>query len=326
VQEFRRPEFEVTARVETEAPHFVGNSANVSVEAKYYAGGGLANADANWTVTANPTNYTPPNRDDYTFGTWTPWWNFRGYDYESDGGYRGGGSSQSFKGVTDASGKHLLKIDFESVKPPRPYNVTAQVSVQDVNRQTFGSSTNLLVHPGDLYVGIKSPRTFVQKGETIEIESIVADIDGKLIANRAVEIKAVLKDWTFDKGAWKEETIDEQTCNIKSADKGVICKFVAKAGGRYTITASVMDDRERFNESEITIWVAGGKTVPKRNVEQEEAQIIPNKKEYAANEAAEILVLAPFTPAEGVLTLRREGLVKTERFSMKESSIICGFH
>ncbi len=321
VQEFRRPEFEVTAKVETEAPHFVGNFANVSVEAKYYAGGGLANADANWTVTATPTNYTPPNLGDYTFGTWTPWWNYRGYDYD-DGGYRGGGTSQSFKGVTDASGKHLLKIDFDSVKPPRPYNINAQVSVQDVNRQTFASSTSLLVHPADLYVGIKSPRTFVQKGENIEIESIVSDIDGKLIANRDVEIKAVLKDWTFDKGAWKEITVDEQTCSVKSADKGVVCKFVAKAGGRYTITASVMDDRERFNESELTIWVAGGKTVPKRNVEQEEAQIIPNKKEYAPKDVAEILVLAPFTPAEGVLTLRREGLVKTERFTMKESSIV----
>lgn len=320
VQEFRRPEFEVTAKVETAAPHFVGNSANVSVEAKYYAGGGLANADANWTVTANPTNYTPPNRGDYTFGTWTPWWSYRGYD--DYGGYRGGGTSQSFKGVTDASGKHLLKIDFESVKPPRPYNVTAQVSVQDVNRQTFASSTSLLVHPSDLYVGIKSPRTFVQKGENIEIESIVSDIDGKLIANRDVEIKAVLKDWAFDKGAWAEKTIDEQTCSVKSTDKGVTCKFVAKAGGRYTVTARVMDDRERFNESEFTIWVAGGKTVPKRNVEQEEAQIIPNQKEYQPKDVAEILVLAPFTPAEGVLTLRRDGLVKTERFTMKESSIV----
>ena len=318
IQEFRRPEFAVTARVETEAPHFVGNSANVAVEAKYYAGGGLANADANWTVTANPTNYTPPNRDDYTFGTWVPWW--RNYDYNN--GYTSGGSSQSFKGVTDASGRHLLKIDFESVKPPRPYNVAAQVSVQDVNRQTFASSTNLLVHPADLYVGVKSSRTFVQKGENIEIEAIVSDIDGKLIINRNVEIKAVLKDWTFDQGAWKEQTIDEQTCSVKSADIGAICKFTAKAGGRYTISAKVMDDLERFNGSEITIWVAGGKTVPKRSVEQEEAQIIPNKKEYAPGEAAEILVLSPFTPAEGVLTLRREGLVKTERFTMKESSTV----
>ena len=98
----------------------------------------------------------------------------------------GGGTSQTFKGVTDASGKHLLKIDFESVNPPRPYTISASASVQDVNRQTWSSSTSLLVHPSDLYVGIKTPRTFVQKGEKIEIESIVTDIDGNLVAGRTL--------------------------------------------------------------------------------------------------------------------------------------------
>ena len=38
-------------------------------------------------------------------------------------------------------------------------------------------------------------------------------------------------------------------------------------------------------------------------------------------DTAELLVISPFTPAEGVLTLRREGIVKTERFSMKELSL-----
>jgi len=318
IQEFRRPEFEVTAKVESEAPHFVGGSAMLTVEAKYYAGGGLANAETNWTVTATPTNYTPPNRDDYVFGVWVPWW--RIYDY--GGGYPyGGGSTQTFKGVTDASGRHLLKIDFQSVNPPRPYTISASGSVQDVNRQTWAGQTSLLVHPSSLYVGIKTPRTFVQTGENINIESIVSDIDGNLVAGRDVEIKAVLKDWQFDKGKWEEKTIDEQTCTIKSSDKAEKCSFVAKQGGRYMITASVMDDRERANQSEMTVWVPGGKMPPKRNVEQEEVQIIPSKKEYAPGEVAELLVISPFAPAEGVLTLRRDGLVKTERFSMKDSSM-----
>lgn len=316
IQEFRRPEFEVSAKVETEAPHFVGASAALSVEAKYYAGGGLANAETNWTVTATPTNYTPPNRDDYTFGTWVPWW--RSYDYGR--GY-GGGTTQYFKGTTDAAGKHQLKINFDSVKPPRPYSISASAAVQDVNRQTWAGQTSLLVHPASLYVGIRTPRTFVQKNEKMEIESIVSDIDGKLIAGRDVEIKAVLKDWQFDKGSWNEVTVDEQVCTVKSTEVAQKCSFVAKAGGRYAITATVMDDRERFNESEITIWVPGGKTPPKRNVEQEEVQIIPSKKDYAPGDVAEILVISPFTPAEGVLTLRRDGIVKTERFSMKDSSI-----
>ncbi len=98
IQEFRRPEFEVTAKNETEAPYFVKQSANVSVEAKYFAGGGLANAETNWTVRSTPTNYTPPNRSDFTFGKWFPWW--RSYDNNY-----GETTTQTFKGVTDASGK-----------------------------------------------------------------------------------------------------------------------------------------------------------------------------------------------------------------------------
>ncbi len=314
IQEFRRPEFEVTTKVESEAPHFVGGQADLSVEAKYYAGGGLANAAANWTVRATPTNYTPPNRDDYTFGTWVPWWR----TFDSHGGPS---STQTFSGVTDAAGRHLLKIDFESVKPPRPYTISANGAVQDVNRQTWASSATLLVHPAELYVGIRTPRTFVQKGENIHIESIVTDIDGNLVAGRDIEIKATLKDWQFDAGSWKEVTVDEQVCTTKSAEAAVRCSFVAKAGGRYTVSATVMDDRERFNESQITIWVPGGKTPPNRDVEQEEAQIIPSQKDFQPGDVAELLVISPFSPAEGVLTLRREGIVKTERFTIKDSSI-----
>ncbi|MBX3243465.1 MAG: hypothetical protein KF685_03225 [Acidobacteria bacterium] len=319
IQEFRRPEFEVTAKVDSEGPHFVGGQADLSVEAKYYAGGGLANAEANWTVTATPTSYTPPNRGDYTFGTWVPWW--RTFDYGGIGRPGAGGTTQTFKGVTDASGIHRLNVDFESVNPPRPYTINASASVQDVNRQTWSGRTTMLVHPADLYVGIKTQRTFVQKGQKFTVDSIVSDLDGNLVAGRDVEVKAVLKDWRFEAGAWKEVVIDEQLCSIKSADKGVSCDFTAKNGGRYSVSALVMDDRERFNESEFTVWVPGGKTPPNRNVEQEEVQIIPSQKDYAPGDVAEILVIAPFAPAEGILTLRREGIVKTERFTIKDSSV-----
>ena len=313
IQEFRRPEFEVTAKNETSAPYFVGNSANVSVEAKYYAGGGLANAETNWTVTATPTNYTPPNRGDFTFGKFVAWW--RSYGEET-----GATTTQTFKGVTGADGKHLLKMDFVAANPARPYSLNAAVSVQDVNRQTFASATNLLVHPADLYVGIRTPRTFVNKGEPFKVESITTDLDGKAVANRDVKITAILKDWQYDKGEWKQVVTDEQTCNVKSTNDAATCNFTAKAGGVYTIIASVLDDRERRNESELTLWVSGGRVVPKRSVEQEEAQLIPDKKEYAGDETAEILVNSPFVPAEGVLTLRRNGIVKTERFTMTEAS------
>ncbi|MBK7706901.1 MAG: hypothetical protein IPJ30_14330 [Acidobacteria bacterium] len=86
VQEFRRPGFEVKARVESRHRASSKGNAMFGVEAKYYAGGGLGNAETNWTVTATPTSYTPPNREI------TPlerglWWRTFG-DY--DGGFRPG--------------------------------------------------------------------------------------------------------------------------------------------------------------------------------------------------------------------------------------------
>ena len=307
VQEFRRPEFEVTTQA-SEGPHFIGNSATTTVNAAYYAGGGLSNAEVIWQVTTATARFTPPNRDDFTFGKWIPWW----MDQSSYNEQR----VETFNGRTDSAGKHSLRMDFVSADPPQPSTVSAAASVTDVNRQAWTSSTNLLVHPADLYVGIRSPRTFVQKGEPLIVQSIVADLDGKLVAGREIKMRAVLVDWVFEKGEWKQKETNPQECTVRSAADPVQCRFESKEGGQYRVTATIQDDRERKNESELTLWVAGGKVVPRRNIEQEDAQLIPDRKEYRAGDNAEILVQAPFYPAEGVLTLRRSGIVSSERFAM----------
>ncbi|MCI0336049.1 MAG: MG2 domain-containing protein [Acidobacteria bacterium] len=311
VQEFRRPEYEVKATA-NQGPHFVGSHANVTVAANYYAGGGLPNADVHWHVMATPTNYTPPNRGDFIFGKWIPWWRFH-QAYE-------GGKNQEFTGRTDVTGKHYLRIDFDSVNPPRPTNVVAYANVQDVNRQSLSGSVTLLVHPSELYVGIRSSRLFVQKGEPIVVDSIVTDLDGKAIANREIRMRAALVDWVYEKGEWREQETNAQDCVIKSGSDPVKCRFETKEGGRYRITARIIDDRERRNESEMTLWVAGGKQPPQRDLAQEKVELIPDRKEYQSGETAEILVQAPFAPAEGVMTLRRSGLVTSERFTMTGAS------
>jgi len=309
VQEFRRPEFEVTAHTD-EGPYFVGGHAQATVEASYYAGGGLPNSEVNWRVTATQAQFTPPNRGDYTFGKWTPWWESPSYATSTND------NTQTFKGTTDAAGKHTLRIDFDSVNPPQPTTVTAQASVTDVNRQTWTATTTMLVHPSDLYVGIRSERLFVQQGEPLVVGSIVTDLDGNLVAGREIRMRAALLDWKQVKGELKQVEAKAEECTLKSASVEEKCTFRPKEGGVYRVTARVMDDRERANESELTLWVAGGKQPPQRGVEQQKAELIPDKKDYGAGDTAEILVQSPFTPAEGVLTLRRSGLVRTERFHM----------
>ncbi len=316
VQEFRRPEFEVKATA-SEGPHFVGAGADLEVSAAYYAGGGLPNADVTWTVTSQPGSYSPPGWDDFTFGRWTPWWRYWGWggtDVQVE-------EAQTFTGVTDAAGIHRLRIDFRAVNPPEPSTVRAEATVMDVNRQAWTGTANLLVHPAALYVGLRTERIFVAREEPLPVEIIVTDLDGVPAPGVPVELVAERLVWQQQGDEWREVPAATQTCKVVSAKEPVRCTVETPEGGTYRITATVTDAQGRPNRTELTRWVAGGERPPAREVEQEEATLIPDKKDYQPGDVAEILVQSPFYPAEGVLTLRRSGLVRSERFSMDGSTI-----
>lgn len=314
IQEFRRPEYEVTAKAD-DAIKVIGGAADVTVTASYFAGGGLAGAGVEWNLTASETSFTPPNRDDFTFGRWVPWWGWGRRWWMDDGGWQPPQSWQH-QGKTDATGAHVLRLDFLGVNPPTPMSVTASATVTDVNRQAWAASTALLVHPATHYVGLRTPRSFVDKGQPIELEAIDVDLDGKAVVGRPIEVTAVRLDWKYDKGKYVETEEDLQSCALTSAADPVSCKLATPEGGQYRITAVVTDDRGRKNRTELTVWVSGGKTPPARDVEQEQVTLIPNAKSYRPGDTAELLVQAPFYPAEGVLSVRRSGVVSTSRFSM----------
>ncbi len=321
VQEFRRPEFEVTARNESAGPYYTGGQAVLAVDAKYYAGGALPNADVTWQVTSIPTNYSPPNWPDYTFGTWHPWWVF---DFWGGGPSDGGGEPVTYTGKTDSNGTHYLNLNFEQTgdakTDPRPQSVNASASVMDVNRQAWSSSTSLLVHPASVYIGMKSERTFVEQGNPLKIEYIVTDLDGKPAPGMQLTISAARMEWKYRKGTWAEVEAAVQTCSQVSTAEAGSCLFETSLGGSYQVTAQVTDSLGRPNQTRFTRWVSGGKQQPSRKVELEKVTLIPDKQTYQPGDTARILVQSPFTPAEGLLTVSRSGILYTTRFRMDSAS------
>lgn len=322
IQEFRRPEYEVAARNETTGPYFAGDHATLAVEAKYYAGGGLPNAETTWSVTTSPGSYSPPNWPDFTFGNWKPWWFF---DYGSQYPPGSGDSqTQTFSGVTDTSGTHYLGLDFapqgNPAQEPGPQSVVAQATVMDVNRQAWSSTTTLLVHPADLYIGIRSDRYFVQKGTPLKVEFIVTDLDGNPVAGHKVEMRAARLDWKLVDGKWTEVEVDVQKCSKTSVTEPDSCTFETPVGGSYRIVALVTDSQSRKNQSSFTRWVSGAQRHPSRKVEQEQVTLVPDKDTYQPGDTAEILVQSPFSPAEGLLTVTRSGILYTSRFQVEDGT------
>ncbi|NDD28485.1 MAG: hypothetical protein EB084_09510, partial [Proteobacteria bacterium] len=312
VEEFRRPEFEVSATA-SQGTFVIGGHANVSAEAKYYAGGALPDAPVRWLVTSTPGFYAPPGHSEYSFGTWVPWF------------WWGGSSESPSRSVahasrTDAGGRHGLRIDFDGVTPPGPSNVKAEATVTDVNRQAWSASASVLVHPARHYVGLKRDKLFGNPGDPIDLDVIVTDIDGRIVPGSTVRIHSEQLDYTWKNGRYEQTPGKTEETTVTSGSTPTRVTLHPTEGGTWRIRATIADPEGRANQSEIMFWVSGGKTMPSREVSAERLILVPDKKSYQPGDVAHILVQAPFPGGHGTLSLSRSGLIETRAFDTRESS------
>ncbi len=318
VQEFRRPEFEVHATAE-EGPHVVRGHGVATVSAKYYAGGGLPNADVTWNVTRSDGSFTPPNQHEFVFGRpfdpWMGWFTVRrGKPGEAED------RSVTWSAKTDSEGAHRLRVDFDGSDPPYAMSLNLQASVTDVNRQQWSASTTMLVHPANVYVGLKPVKNFVRAGEPITFDAIVVDLDGKPVPGRHVTIESSRLEVEQEGDEFVEKEHDGAAAAYDSAAGASRTTLATKEPGRYRVRAVVTDAEGRKSQTELYTWVTGDEIPIGHGLPEGSAQLVLDKKEYKGGDVAEVLVMAPFGPAEGIVTVGRQGMVRSERFSLRGSS------
>lgn len=337
IQEFRRPEFEVVTQPSSSGPHVLTGPVEVSATASYFAGGTLPDAPVTWQVTTSNTTYSPPSWPAFTFGVAPPPWLDSGDGYPrgpSVGAFDAGFAddpccgppreteSFTYEARTDTSGRHVLQVDFAGQKPDEPIFVSANASVEDLNRQAFASTAELLVHPAELYVGLRGDRTFVRQGEPLVVEAVVTDIEGNAVEGREVTVTAARVVEERRGGEVVETDVDPQECVVASGSEPVECELDTPLGGRYRITARVNDDNGGRNRTELTRWVAGVEAVPSRTLDSEVATLVPSSTDIAAGDTAEVLVVAPFAEGHGLLTISRTGIEQTRAFELDNGSAV----
>jgi hypothetical protein len=310
VQEFRRPEFEVGLDAPA-GPHVVGGNAELAVRASYFAGGGLAGAPVSWTVTSTRASFTPPGWGAWRFGMEPDYpWRHHGRGPEPN-------VVRTFQGRTDADGRHAVRLDFERADPPAAHTLQVQSTVVDVNRQPWTSNAQLLVHPAEVYAGVRTERAWVEAGTQIELGIVAVDLDGKVVPGRPVAVLAERMEWRQLGGTWSEVPVDSARCTVVSEANPVSCSIRTDArGGTYRITADVTDARGRPSRTQVRVWAWGATPWMQGPGEDRNAQrqvrLVPDREEYAPGDTARILVQLPFWPARGLLTVRREGIVRTD--------------
>lgn len=317
VQEFRKPEYEITSTHWPLTFHYSHPSKSdfviASTSAMYYAGGPLTGAEARWSVQTCQTQYAPPGHLQYKFGS---------HDSPFRWGWTSISKNDSFvsypsyelTGKTGMDGKHEVKIEYRGIEDsPSPVSISAHASIIDVNNQAQESVTTFLVHPSFYYVGFKLKEIFGRKGEEVKGEVIVCDVDGKLVSG--VDVKLSIsgqgkQKQEDDAGLLVYEDVnDEQDIAIRSDEKAVEFSFIPRLGGMYCMVFSAFDVEHRCNQSSCkNFFICGGHSGTQQEVEefipQDEAQLIPNKDMYEAGEMAVLLIQSPFWPAEGLIIMK----------------------
>ncbi|MCO5551007.1 hypothetical protein L7F22_004502 [Adiantum nelumboides] len=318
IQEFRKPEFEIKTTHWASSALYAHPSRSsfviASTSAKYYSGGPLEGARVSWIIQPSQIQYAPPGHIQYMFGSHDAlFFRPRGCFGQKD--HPVFYPSYEFEGNTDTDGQNHIKIQFKGIEAcPSSISVSASSSIVDINNQVQLATSTFIIHPAFLFVGFKLKEMFASKGEKVNGEVIVCDVDGKLVKGVQVKIKISGKGKQEVKDnaglSVYEDVFDEQEISVESDEKPVELLFFPRLGGVYCMVFKVVDSEQRWNESQYNgFFVSGGCVAPAPRatsdfVKQEEAHVIPNKVMYEAGETATLLIQSPFWPAEGLLVMR----------------------
>jgi len=315
VEAMRNPEFTVALSAGP-GPVVAGEEVVVGATTSYFSGGGLPGAYTYWRLTARGTRYHPPGHEDYGFG-------FTQLG-RVDGPSMGFLGSKGLSGRTDAAGEHQIAVSLADLDPMVPVAVEVQVTVADVNRQRWAATERLVVHPAQLYVGLKPVRDVVVEGEPVELDVIVVDLDGVPVPGIDVELSMARRQWKISDGRRVVFETDPMESRTTSEDVARRVSFVPAGPGVQIIEAAVVDAHGRRAATGMRVWVAGASVPSGLGADAAEVAVtlVPEDAEVQPGDVARIHVTAPFYPAHGVVTVRQRNVLTFETLELLEPSTV----
>jgi alpha-2-macroglobulin len=328
VAEYKKPEFQVTTQV-TPGTVVVGDPVKFSLDASYYSGGNVSNAQVDWFMQSTPANYSPPDSyDQYSFGD---------YDYSNYYAYNNGpsGSSvvQNGTGSTDASGHFDLAQAASLNNKNTDQETTFSVNVTDVGGNLVGDHASLIVYGSALHPGIRTDNYVGSQGQEQTVSMVVLDLQGQPVAKQAISVEIVNPQWysvvkqdSNGVSQWvtSVKNVPVKTVNaVTGADGLAQVSFTPAQGGEYKAILTVLDSHGRSSKASTYLWVSSASYIAWQQTNDRSFQLIADKKAYNPGETAHILLAQPFQgEVYALLTLERGHIYQKKVIKLNSNSSI----
>ncbi len=290
VEEYKKPEYEVKVMPEKKRL-LQGETIPATIEAKYYYGEPVANAQVKYVV----------HRSRY----WMPWYLDEDEQQQApdqDDTFADQQEQEEQSGTLDAQGKLTIQVQTEKAKFDMVYRIEARVTDQ-ANREISGVGY-ALVTVGNYYLHAEPVQYVYQPGEKAQIHVEAHDYDGKLVPGVAFTAAAHEYSWRKPEGrvvAHASGVTDPQ---------GKAQVEIAVASGSFEVDVTSQTPEGRAVTDTAYVWVTGGFSW--YGGEEQRVEIVPDKKSYAPGETARVLIVTG-APDAHVWVTAEGGSVRTSQ-------------
>jgi uncharacterized protein YfaS (alpha-2-macroglobulin family) len=295
---YRLPKFQVRLDAPKTIP--LDKPATIGMTATYYAGGAAGDRPVRWRVTQFPYAFTPKAREGFVYATDSR--------YQSGTPFEGSATLES-SSKTDGEGRDKLILDptHEKTSQPRRYVVEATVIGDD--DKTVTNTEDVLALPA-FVLGMKAPR-YIDKGDSIPVEVLMVDGDGKPLAGRNVTLRLLQRQWssilqasdfTDGKPKYRTEVVDEKRLErtVRTGDDSVKLDLPIAGSGVYIVEIEASDDLGRRQTVSVDLFAGGNQPVTWSRPPAQVFKVTADKPAYGPGETANLVLESPFQTARAL--------------------------
>ena len=321
VAEYKKPEYKV--RVSTPKPYVpVGERTRFSVEAKYFFGAPVANADVHYYI--------------YRSRYHNPWWRSDEEDDgigesgegDDEGGYYGYGDDmvKEGDGRLDAQGRLDILFDVPRADAKQPFDFEYRVEAQvtDSSRREMAGRASFVGTRGSVVAFADSENYVVYEGDTARIKVKTADYEGRPVSTK-VTLKFIERKWDrIDKGGddkWSRFEYKLRERDLGTGDVTTNAQGEAVYAWRVPVAGSIkIEIILRENGREIVseggyLWAAdrNNRWSDFAAMDSMSIKLVPDKKTYKPGETAHVLAMLPTDKAHLLVTTEMKSVLKEWR-------------
>ena len=200
-------------------------------------------------------------------------------------------------------------------------DMQVEMDYQDANGETLTASKTIPIFPAAVQLGMKTDG-WLMKQDDLRLRFVALDVDGKPIKGRPIQVALYSRQiltarrrliggfYAYD-NQMRTEKLDASCSATTDAQGLAICKVDPGVSGEVYAVATTTDRDGNVARAVKSVWLAGDDDWWFGGDNGDRMDLVPEQTAYKAGETARFQVRMPFRHATALVTVEREGVLRS---------------